>query len=85
MKADLLARVKRIVAEATDSKEEEVTLQAHFVNDLGVNSINLVELKNRFEEEFEVSLPNEEVRGIRTLQGIIDYADRRFPRWPSRV
>lgn len=66
-------RVKKIVAEQLGVKEEEVKNAAAFVEDLGADSLDTVELVMALEEEFETEIPDEEAEKITTVQLAIDY------------
>ena len=66
-------RVKKIVAEQLGVKEEEVTNNASFVDDLGADSLDTVELVMALEEEFETEIPDEEAEKITTVQQAVDY------------
>lgn len=66
-------RVKKIVVEQLGVKEEEVTNNASFVDDLGADSLDTVELVMAFEEEFETEIPDEDAEKITTVQQAIDY------------
>lgn len=66
-------RVKKIVCEQLDVDEKNVVSEASFVDDLGADSLDQVELIMAMEEEFEVSIPDEEAENIRTLQDAINY------------
>ncbi len=66
-------RVKKIVAEQLGAKEDEVTNSASFVDDLGADSLDTVELVMALEEEFETEIPDEEAEKITTVQLAIDY------------
>ena len=66
-------RVKKIVAEQLGVKEEEVKLSSSFVEDLGADSLDTVELVMALEEEFETEIPDEEAEKITTVQAAIDY------------
>ena len=66
-------RVKKIVAEQLGVKEEEVVNNASFVEDLGADSLDTVELVMALEEEFETEIPDEEAEKITTVQLAIDY------------
>ncbi|WP_297526998.1 acyl carrier protein [Thiohalobacter sp.] len=66
-------RVKKIVVEQLGVKEDEVTNQASFVDDLGADSLDTVELVMALEEEFECEIPDEEAEKITTVQQAIDY------------
>ncbi|MFT2111304.1 acyl carrier protein [Marinomonas sp. 2405UD68-3] len=66
-------RVKKIVCEQLGVKEEEVVLAASFVDDLGADSLDTVELVMALEEEFETEIPDEEAEKITTVQAAVDY------------
>ena len=66
-------RVKKIVAEQLGVKDEEVKAEASFVDDLGADSLDTVELVMALEEEFETEIPDEEAEKITTVQLAIDY------------
>jgi acyl carrier protein len=67
------ARVKKIVVEQLGVKEDEVSNNASFVNDLGADSLDTVELVMALEEEFETEIPDEEAEKITTIQQAVDY------------
>jgi acyl carrier protein len=66
-------RVKKIVAEQLGVKEDEVKNEASFVEDLGADSLDTVELVMALEEEFETEIPDEEAEKITTVQLAITY------------
>ena len=66
-------RVRKIVAEQLGVKEEELKAEASFVDDLGADSLDTVELVMAREEEFETEIPDEEAEKITTVQLAIDY------------
>ncbi|MES2354763.1 MAG: acyl carrier protein [Pseudomonadota bacterium] len=66
-------RVKKIVAEQLGVNEAEVKNESSFVNDLGADSLDTVELVMALEEEFECEIPDEEAEKITTVQQAIDY------------
>ena len=66
-------RVRKIVIEQLGVKEEEVTREASFVDDLGADSLATVELVMALEEEFECEIPDDEAEKITTVQQAIDY------------
>ena len=70
-------QVKNIVAEQLGVKEEEVTNDASFVDDLGADSLDTVELVMALEEAFECEIPDEEAEKITTVQQAIDYIKAR--------
>lgn len=67
------ARVKKIIIEQLSVKEEQVTNEASFVDDLGADSLDTVELVMALEEEFELEIPDEDAEKITTVQQAIDY------------
>ena len=68
-------RVKKIVVEQWGVKDEEVTNKASFVEDLGADSLDTVELVMALEEEFECEIPDEEAEKITTVQQAVDYVN----------
>ena len=66
-------KVKSIIVEQLGVDEEEVTPDASFVDDLGADSLDTVELVMEFEDEFELSIPDEEAEKIQTVGQAIDY------------
>jgi acyl carrier protein len=70
-------QVKSIVAEQLGVKEDEVTNDASFVDDLGADSLDTVELVMALEEEFETEIPDEEAEKITTVQQAIDFINAR--------
>jgi len=66
-------RVKKIVVEQLGVKEEEVTMDASFVDDLGADSLDTVELVMALEEEFECEIPDEDAEKIATVKQAVDY------------
>ncbi|MEW5700647.1 MAG: acyl carrier protein [Candidatus Zixiibacteriota bacterium] len=73
-------RVKKIIVEQLGVNAEQVTNQAAFVDDLGADSLDTVELVMALEEEFGLEIPDEEAQKIATVQAAIDYIkDRAKP------
>ncbi len=66
-------RVKKIVVEQLGVKEEEVTTEASFVDDLGADSLDTVELVMALEEEFKTEIPDEEAENITTVKQAVDF------------
>lgn len=66
-------RVKKIIIEQLGVKEEEVKSEASFVDDLGADSLDNVELVMALEDEFDTEIPDEEAEKITTVQSAIDY------------
>ena len=70
-----IERVTKMVCEQLGVKEEEVTPEASFVEDLGADSLDTVELVMALEEEFETEIPDEEAEKITTVKEAIDYIE----------
>lgn len=68
-------RVKKIVVEQLGVKEEEVNTGSAFVDDLGADSLDTVELVMALEEEFDIEIPDEDAEKITTVQQAIDYVN----------
>jgi len=68
-------RVKKVVVNQLDVSEDEVTAEASFIEDLGADSLDQVELIMAFEEEFEIEIPDEDAEKIRTVQDAVGYID----------
>ena len=73
--SDIEARVKSVVVEQLGVEESEVTNAASFVDDLGADSLDTVELVMALEEEFGTEIPDEEAEKITTVQLAIDYVN----------
>ncbi len=69
-------RVKKIVVEQLGVKDDEVTPNASFVDDLGADSLDTVELVMAFEEEFGVEIPDDAAEKITTVKDAIDYIEQ---------
>lgn len=67
MEQELFERVRKVIVEQLDVREEEVTPDATFTDDLGADSLDLVELVMAFEQEFDVSISEEEAEQVRTV------------------
>ena len=66
-------RVKQIVAEPLGVDEEQVTNEASFIDDLGADSLDTVELVMALEEEFDIEISDEDAEKIQTVQDAVDY------------
>jgi acyl carrier protein len=66
-------KVKSIIVEQLGVDEEEVTLDASFTEDLGADSLDIVELVMAFEEEFGIEIPDEEAEKISNVREAVDY------------
>lgn len=71
---DIFEKVKSIVVEQLSiDHPEQVTPESNFANDLGADSLDVVELVMALEEEFEIEIPDEAAEGIATVQAAVDY------------
>ena len=73
--SDIEARVKQIVVEQLGVSEEEVTSTASFVDDIGADSLDTVELVMALEEEFDCEIPDEDAEKITTVKQALDYVN----------
>lgn len=73
--SDIEQRVKKIVCEQLGSNEADVTNTSSFVDDLGADSLDTVELVMALEEEFDCEIPDEEAEKIGTVQQAVDYVN----------
>jgi acyl carrier protein len=70
-------RVKKVVVDQLDVNEDEVTPTASFVDDLGADSLDQVELIMAFEEEFDIEIPDEDAEKIATVGDAVNYIDEK--------
>lgn len=70
---DIAAKVKEIIVENLGVTPEQVTPEASFIEDLGADSLDTVELVMALEEEFNIQIPDEEAEKITTVQQAVDY------------
>ncbi len=71
--ADTLERVKKVVVDRLKRSEDEVTEQASFEDDLGADSLDIVDLVIGFEDEFGISIPDEDAEKIKTVGEAVSY------------
>jgi acyl carrier protein len=76
MGTDISSEVKRIIKEQLDVDEKDIKPESSFIDDLGADSLGLVELVLAFEEAFEIDIPDEDTEKIRTVQDAIEYIER---------
>ena len=74
--SDVADKIRKIICEQLDVPEEDVVPEASFVDDLGADSLDQVELIMAMEEEFDVSIPDEDAEKIGTVQDAIDYVQK---------
>jgi acyl carrier protein len=72
---DVEAEVKRIIKEQLDVDEKDIRLESRFVDDLGADSLGLVELVLAFEEAFELDIPDEDTEAVRTVGDAVRYVE----------
>ena len=70
-------RVREIIVEQLSVEAEKVVLEASFINDLGADSLDTVELVMAFEEKFELEIPDEDAEKITTVQEAISYIEEK--------
>ena len=70
-------RIKQIIVEQLGVDEAEVTASASFVDDLGADSLDIVELVMAFEEAFELEIPDEDAEKIQTVKDAVDYIENK--------
>jgi acyl carrier protein len=66
-------KVKEIVAEQLGKDVNDVTIQASFIDDLGADSLDIVELVMKMEEEFGIEIPDEDAEKIKTVNDVVEY------------
>jgi acyl carrier protein len=66
-------KVKAIIVDQLSVNEADVAPEAHFIDDLGADSLDTVELVMKFEEDFDIEIPDEDAEKIQTVQDAIDY------------
>ena len=76
MADNVQAEVKRIIKEQLDVDEKDIKPESSFIDDLGADSLGLVELVLAFEQAFEIDIPDEDTEKIRTVQDAIDYIEK---------
>ena len=69
-------KVKEVIIDKLGVDESAITEEAHFVNDLGADSLDTVELIMEFEEEFDLEIPDEDAEGITTVGSAVDYINK---------
>ena len=69
-------KVKEIIIDKLGIEEDSIKTEAHFVNDLGADSLDTVELIMEFEEEFGIEIPDEDAENITTVGSAVDYIEK---------
>ncbi|GAA0396429.1 MULTISPECIES: acyl carrier protein [Brevundimonas] len=76
--SDTLERVRKIVIEQLDADPDKVTEKASFIDDLGADSLDTVELVMAFEEEFDVEIPDDAAEHIQTVGDAVKFIDEKL-------
>lgn len=76
MAQDIASEVKRLIKQQFDIEEKDIKPESTFIEDLGADSLGLVNLMLAFEEAFEINIPDQETEKIRTVQDAIDYIEK---------
>lgn len=72
----VLEKVKSILAEQFDVEEDKITAETDLQEDLGADSLDVVDLLMSIEDEFEVEVPDEEIENIKTVGSLVDYIEK---------
>jgi acyl carrier protein len=75
---DVFSKVKEIIVDQLGVDEEDVTPDASFVDDLGADSLDIVELVMAFEEEFDIEIPDEDAEKITTVGEAVEYIESKI-------
>lgn len=70
-----LDEIKEIISEQLGIEKDKITPESKFVDDLGADSLDIVELVMSFEEKFNIEIPETEAEKIQTVQAVLDYLD----------
>lgn len=72
-KEEIFDKVKEVIVDQLNADEGDVTLEASFIDDLGADSLDIVELVMALEESFGISIPDEEAENIKTVADAVEY------------
>ena len=75
---DITAKVKELIVEKLGVEESEIVPAARFIEDLGADSLDTVELIMKFEDEFSMEIPENDAEKLRTVQDAIDYIEKKM-------
>ena len=73
----IFEKVAAILAEQLDADAEEITMSTDIVDDLGADSLDIVDLVMSFEDEFDIEIPDEALEGVRTVEDMVKYLEER--------
>tara|TARA_Y100001970_G_C13491916_1_gene489433 strand:- start:211 stop:447 length:237 start_codon:yes stop_codon:yes gene_type:complete len=76
--SDNLTRVKEIIIDKLGIEESKITLEARFIEDLGADSLDTVELIMQFEEEFDIEISDDDAEKLTTVGSSVDYIDSKL-------
>jgi len=71
-------KVKAVIVEQLGIDEVEVTMEAKFTDDLGIDSLEIFEIVMSLEEAFEIEIPNEDIENIKDVKGIVNYIEAKL-------
>lgn len=71
-------KIKKIIAKNLSISEDKVTMEADFINDLGADSIDLVEIYMDLEDEFNMSIPDQDLPNIKTVADLVNFIDEKI-------
>ena len=71
-------KIKEIIIDKLGVQNEKITMEAHFINDLGADSLDTVELIMQFEEEFGIEIPDDDAEGLLSVGQAIDYIENKL-------
>ncbi|MDP0488130.1 MAG: acyl carrier protein [Fusobacterium sp. JB021] len=71
----MLEKIREIVVEQLGVDADQITVDANFIDDLGADSLDTVELIMAFEEEFDIEIPDTDAEKIKTVKDVIDYIE----------
>ncbi len=74
---DIFEQVKKILCDQLDLDEEQVTEDSEVIDDLGADSLDIVDLVMTLEEEFDTEIPDEDIESLRTVGDIVKYIEER--------
>ncbi|MBK5240876.1 acyl carrier protein [Clostridium sp.] len=74
----IFEKVKNVIVEQLGIDEVEVTMEANFADDLGVDSLEIFEIVMSLEEAFEIEIPNEDIENIKDVKGIVKYIEAKM-------
>lgn len=71
----IFEKVRSLIAEQLDIDEEKITLESDVIDDLGADSLDMVDLVMTFEDEFDIEIPDEQVENVKTVGDIVKYLE----------